>query len=351
MNISKSIVRLLCLTAVAAFILAGAAYSQDGKAKKGGYHLITKIELGGEGGWDYLYADSDGKRLYVSHGTKVEVVDTDSNKKIGEISGLKGVHGIAVAHEFGKGYISDGRDNSVVVFDLKTLKTLDTIKVGANPDCIIYDLGSKRIFAFNRGASTASAIDAATGKVSDPIALGGHPEFAASDGKGMVYVNLDDKSEIVAIDSKALIVKAHWSLAPEGEDPSGLAIDPKNHRLFAVCGNKKMVVVNTETGKVVASATTGDGTDAAGFDAKEGTAFASNGEGTLTVVGGSGDKYSVIEQVTTQRGARTMAVDTKTHKIYLATAKYGEAPAPTPERPRPRPPVLPNSFVILVYGK
>ena len=344
------VLRIAVVSAILALLSAGSVLAQNGK--KGGYHLLNTIEVGGDGGWDYLFADGDENRLYLSHGTKVEVVDTVANKKIGEIAGLKGVHGIATAHEFGKGYISDGRDNSIVVFDLKTLKTLETIKVGANPDCVIYDPATKRVFAFNRGASTASAIDAATGKVSDPIALGGHPEFAASDGKGMVYVNLDDKSEIVAIDAKTLTVKAHWSLAPEGEDPSGLAIDQKNHRLFAVCGNKKMVVVNTDTGKVIASAATGDGTDAAGFDPKEMVAFASNGEGTMTVVSEeSNTKYSVAEQVTTRQGARTMSVDTKSHKVYLATAKYGVTPAATADRPNPRPPVLPNSFVVLVYGK
>jgi YVTN family beta-propeller protein len=350
---SVHVYRFSLFTVLAALLFVGSTIAQDSSAmKKGGYHLLQKIEIGGEGGWDYLFADGDAHRLYVSHGVKVEVIDTETNKKVGEIAGLKGVHGIATAAEFGRGYISDGRDSSVVVFDTKTLKTLDTIKVGANPDCVIYDPASKRVFAFNRGASSASAIDAATGKVSAPIDLGGHPEFATSDGKGMVFVNLDDKSEVVAIDSKALTVKAHWTLAPDGEDPTGMAIDTKTHRLFIVCGNKKMVVINYDNGKVVTTAATGDGTDAAGFDPKEKVAFSSNGEGTLTVIKvDSNDKFSVAENVTTMRGARTMTVDTKTHKVYLATAQYGETPAPTKERPRPRPPVLPNSFVVLVFGK
>ena len=281
-------------------------------ASASGYHLLNKIEIGGEGGWDYLFADADAHRLYVSHGTKFEVIDTEANKKVGEITGFKGVHGAAIASEFGRGFISDGRDDSVTIFDTKTLKNIQTVKVGKNPDCIIYDPASKRVFAFNRGSSSVSAIDAKTGKVDGTIDLGGHPEFAASDGKGMVYVNLDDKSEVVPIDAKKLTANAHWSLAPEGEDPSGMAIDTKTNRLFIVCGNKKMVVVNAATGKVISAIATGAGTDAAGFDEKEKLAFASNGDGTLTVVReDSAEKFSLSENVTTQSRARTMALDTK----------------------------------------
>ena len=316
-----------------------------------GYHLLNKIEVGGEGGWDYLFDDSDAHRLYVSHATKVVVIDTDTDKVVGEIPNTNGVHGIAVAKDFGRGFVSDGRDNSVMIFDLKTLKTIDTVKVGKNPDCIIYDAASKRVFAFNRGDSTVTAIEAKDGKVAGTLDLGGHPEFATADGKGMVYVNLDDKSQIVPIDSLKLEVKNHWSVAP-GEDPSGMAIDLKTRRLFVVCGNKKMVVINADTGKVVADIPTGDGTDAAGFDPGTRMAFSSNGEGNLSIIReDSGDKFSLAENIQTQRGARTMALDAKTHKVYLATAQFGETPAPTAERPRPRPAIVPNSFVILVYGK
>lgn len=332
----------------ALFLFTLFAVAQNGK----GYHLIDKIQLGGEGGWDYIFVDSDSHRLYVSHATKVVVVDTDTDKVVGEIAGLKGIHGIATADEFGRGFISDGRDNSVVVFDTKTLKTLDTIKVGTNPDCIMYDPASKRIFAFNRGSSSATAIDAKDGKVVATFDLGGHPEFATSDRKGMVFVNLDDKSEVVAIDSQKPEVKTRWALAPEGEDPSGMAIDRKNHRLFVVCGNKKMVVLDAGSGKKLAALPIGEGVDAAGFDDNDKLAFASNGEGTLTIVTeDSKDKFSFVENVTTQRGARTMTVDHRTHKIYLPTAQFGEAPAPTPERPRPRPPMIPNTFVVLVFGQ
>ena len=328
-------------------LLAANVYAQT----PGGYRLLNRIEIGGEGGWDYLFADADAHRLYVSHSTKVVVVDTESAKVVGEIANLKGAHGTAIAEKFGRGFISDGRDNSVVIFDLKTLKTLDTVKVGKNPDCILYDAATKRVFAFNRGDSSVSAIDAKSGKVVGTMDLGGKPEFAQADGEGMIFVNLDNKSEVVAFDAKKLVVINRWAIAP-GEDNSGLAIDTKNHRLFIVCDNKKMVVMNYDTGKIVADLPIGEGTDAAGFDPNTNLAFSSNGEGNLTIVReDSKDKYSVIETVATQRGARTMTVDPKMHKIYLATAQFGETPAPTKENPRPRPALVPNSFVILVYGK
>jgi YVTN family beta-propeller protein len=335
----------LIVTLLFAFIITSAF------AQNSGYKLLGKIEIGGEGGWDYLFVDSDAHRLYVSHATKFVVVDTETDKVVGEIGGFKGVHGVAIDSDLNRGFISDGRDDSVTIFDTKTLKNIQTVKVGKNPDCVLYDSTSKRVFAFNRGGSSVTAIDAKTGKVDGTIDLGGHPEFAASDGKGMIFVNLDDKSEVVPIDAKKLVAKSHWSVSP-GEDPSGMAIDRKTKRLFIVCGNGKMVMMNYENGKIVGEAATGDGTDAAGFDDKEKLAFASNGDGTLTVINeNSADKFSVSENVKTQRGARTMALDTKTHKVYLATAQFGETPAATTENPRPRPKMLPNSFVILVYGK
>ena len=333
-------------------LFAASAHAQTPGKSTPGYHLVNKIEVGGEGGWDYVFDDSDAHRLYVSHAAKVIIIDTDTDKVVGEIAGLKGVHGIAVAKKFGLGFISDGRDNSVTIFDTKTLKTLGKANTGTNPDSIIYDPASKRVFAFNGGSKNATAINATDGTVVGTIELGGRPEFAASDEKGTVFVNLEDKSEVAAIDSKKLTVRSHWSLTPDGEEPSGMAIDRKHGRLFVVCSNKKMVVLNDESGKIITTLPIGSGVDAAGFDDKEKFAFASNGEGTLTVVReDAADKFSVAETVTTQRGARTMAVDRKTHKVYLPTAQFGEAPAPTKERPRPRPPIIPNSFVILVYGK
>jgi YVTN family beta-propeller protein len=341
---------LMPLIGVAALVTTSDARKSKSPAKAG-YHLLKKIPVGGEGGWDYLFVDSAARRLYVSRGTRVMVFDADSGATVGEIPDTPGVHGVAIADDLGRGFTSNGRDGSVTIFDSKTLKAINKVKVGTNPDCIIYDAATHRVFAFNRGSSNASAIDAKTGEVSAPIALGGHPEFAAADGKGMVFVNLDNKSEIVAIDSKKLEVKAHWPVAP-GEDPSGLAIDRKHMRLFSVCGNKKMVVVDANTGKVVADLPIGTGVDAAGFDPETNLAFSSNGEGTLTVIHqDSADKYSVVESVTTQRGARTMALDSKTHNVFLATAEFGAPPAPTPERPNPRGAMVPNSFVILVFGK
>jgi DNA-binding beta-propeller fold protein YncE len=318
---------------------------------KAGYHLLKKIEVGGEGGWDYLFVDGAARRLYVSRGTRVMVFDADTGKSVGEIPDTTGVHGVAIADDLGRGFTSNGRDGSVTIFDSKTLKTISKVKVGTNPDCIIYDPATHRVFAFNRGSSSFSAIDAKSGEAAAPVDLGGHPEFAVADGKGMVFVNLDNKSEIVAIDSRKLEVKAHWPVEP-GEDPSGLAIDRKRMRLFSVCGNKKMMVLDATTGKVVADLPIGTGPDAAGFDPETNLAFSSNGEGTLTVIHqDSADKYSVVENVTTQRGARTMAVDPKTHNVFLATAVFGAPPAPTPERPNPRGAMVPNSFVILIFGK
>ena len=340
------------------FALVGSASMSTSEAQKPstapsapGYHLLKRIEVGGEGGWDYLTVDSAARRLYVSRSTRVMVFDADTGSSVGEIPDTPGVHGIAIADDLGRGFTSNGRDGSVTIFDLKTLKPLSKVKVGTNPDCILYDPETHRVFAFNRGSSDVTAIDAKTGEVAGLIALGGHPEFGVADGKGMVFVNLDDKSEVVAIDSRKLVAKAHWSVAP-GEDPSGMAIDRKHMRLFSVCGNKKMTVMDANSGKVIADLAIGGGTDAAGFDPETNFAFSSNGEGTLTVVHqDSADKYAVVENVPTLRGARTMALDPKTHKVYLATAQFGPPPAATPERPNPRPSIVPNSFVILVFGR
>lgn len=348
---------LLCCFGLIALIAAAVAKNVSEAQKAGdlksasGYHLLKKIDVGGEGGWDYLYVDSSARRLYVSRATRVMVFDADTGKSVGEIPDTPGVHGIAIADDLGRGFTSNGREASVTIFDPKTLKAIGKVKVGTNPDCIIYDFATHRVFAFNRGSSDASAIEAKTGEVAGLIALGGHPEFAAADGKGTVFVNLDDKSEIVAIDSKKMTVKARWPIAP-GQGPSGLAIDRKHTRLFAVCANKKMIVIDANSGKVITDLPIGGGVDAAAFDPETNLAFSSNGEGTLTVVHeDSADKFSVVENVTTQRGARTMALDAKTHNVFLVTAQYGPPPAPTPERPNPRPSIVPGTFMILVFGK
>ena len=316
-----------------------------------GYKLTGSIPIGGTGGWDYLTADGENHRLYVSHAGDVEVVDLSSQKPVGKISGMNRIHGIAIANDLNTGFISDGGTNEVVLFDLKTLKVKDKVKAGTNPDGIVYDPASKRVFAFNGRSQNATAIDATTGKVAGTIALGGKPEFPVSDGKGNVYDNIEDKNEIVQIDSKTLQVKAHWSVAP-CESPSGLAIDKENRRLFAVCDEKKMAVVDADTGKVVATPEIGEGPDAAGFDPGTKLAFSSNGDGTLTVIRQNGkDDYAVAENVPTAKGARTMALDPETHKVYLSSAEYGPAPAASAQTPHPRPSVLPGSFKILVVSK
>jgi DNA-binding beta-propeller fold protein YncE len=332
-------------------LISTAAQAQQPDNAKSQFHLLRKLEIGGEGGWDYLIVDNDMRRLYVSHATRVVVIDADKGAVIGEIPNTNGVHGIAIASELGRGFTSNGRDGTATIFDLKTLKIIGQAKTGRNPDAIIYDPASRRVFAFNGASHDATAIDAESGAVAGSIELGGKPEFAVADGKGLVYVNIEDKSEVVEIDSKNLKVNARWPLAP-GEEPSGMAMDRKARRLFIVCSNKKMIVMDADKGRVITSLPIGEGVDAAAFDPEKKLVFASNGEGTLTVVRqDSADKYSVIENATTQRGARTMALDPKTHNVYLPTAQFGPPPAPTPERPHPRPSIMPGSFVILVFGK
>lgn len=315
------------------------------------YHVVGRYKLGGEGGWDYLTFDPKARRLYVSHATHVVVVDAETGAVVGDIPDTPGVHGVAVVEEAGKGYVSSGRSSTVKVFDLKTLKTLKQIPVGRNPDAIIYDDASGRVFTMNGASNDTTAIDVKTDAVAGTLALGGRPEFAVTDGQGRVFANLEDKSAIVEFDSRKLAVKADWPIAP-AEEPSGLAFDRKHRRLFSVGSNKLMAVVNADTGKVVTTVPIGSGVDAAGFDPETGLIFSSNGDGTLTVVHeDSPDKYTVVENVKTQRGARTMALDSKTHRVYLVTAEFSLPPAPTPERPRPRPSIVPDTFMLLVVGR
>jgi YVTN family beta-propeller protein len=316
------------------------------------YEVKQKYVLGGDGGWDYLTYDPAGKRLFISRGTHVMVVDPAKGSVIGDIPDTTGVHGIALAQDLGKGYTSNGRDNSVTVFDLKTLKTTTKIKInGENPDAILYDPASKRVFTFNGRSKNATAIDATKDEVVGTIPLDGKPEFAVSDGKGMVFVNIEDKSEQTQIDAKNAKVVKSWPLAP-CEEPSGLAIDQKNRRLFAGCSNKMMAVVNADTGKVVTTAPIGPGVDANGFDPETHLAFSSNGgDGTLTVVHeDSADKFTVAENAQTQKFARTMALNTTNHDVYLVTAEIEEAP-PAKEGERPRRSMKPGTFTLLVVGK
>ena len=307
------------------------------------YKVVNTWKLGGDGGWDYLTADSAGHRLFIARATRVMVIDTESGKQVGEIPDTSGVHGIALDYEIGRGFTSNGREDTVSVFDLKSLAVERKIKVGSGPDAILYDPFSKRVFTFNgKGQDrSATAIDASKGEVVGKVELGGKPEFAATDEKGTVFVNIEDTSELVAFDPQKLTVKSRWKLA-DCEEPTGLAIDRKNRRLFAGCGgNKKMAIVDADTGKVVAIPTIGEGCDATGFDAERGLAFASAGDGTITVIKEDGpDKFSVVQTVTTQKGARTMAVDAKTHQLFTVTANV------TGTRQDRK--IEPDSFVVLV---
>jgi DNA-binding beta-propeller fold protein YncE len=314
---------------------------------------VTKTyKLGGEGGWDYLTVDPDSHHLFISRSTHVMVIDADSGKSVGDIPDTPGVHGIALAKDLGRGFTSNGREGTVSIFDLKTLKLINKVQaVGDNPDAILFDPATKRVFTFNGRSGNSTSIDAASGNIVGKIELGGKPEFGVSTGEGELFVNIEDKSELVAIDPKELKVKSRWPLAP-CESPSGLAMDVKSRRLFVGCDNKMMAVVNADTGKVITTLPIGDGVDADRFDPDNNLAFASCGEGVLTVVKeDSPDKFSVVQNVKTQRGARTMGLDSKTHRVYLVTAKFGPPPAATAEQPHPRPSILPDTFEVLVVGK
>jgi outer membrane protein assembly factor BamB len=316
-----------------------------------GYKVIRTYKTGGDGGWDYLTADASARRIYISRATRVLVLDADSGKSVGEIADTPGVHGIALAPELGRGFTSNGREGTVSIFDLKTLATTGKVKAGDNPDAILFDAATSRVFTFNGRSQDSTAIDAAKGTVLGAIKLDGKPEFAVSDGRGEIFVNIEDKNELVAIDPANLEVKNKWPLAP-CESPSGLSMDKKNRRLFVGCGNKMMAVVNADTGKVIATLPIGDGVDATTFDAETGLAFASCGEGVLTVIREeSPDKFSVQENVTTRPGARTLALDAKTHNIFVVTADFGPPPPATTDNPHPRRSIVPDSFVVLVVGK
>ncbi len=333
---------------IVALIITAVALAAGGP----GYKVVTTYKVGGDGGWDYLIADAAARRLYISRATHVIVLDLDSGKTVGDIADTPGVHGIALAPELGRGFVSNGREGTVSIFDLKTLATMSKVKAGENPDAILYDPATRRVFTFNGKSQDSTAIDAAQGTVLGTIKLDGKPEFAASDGKGEIFVNIEDKSELTAIDPNKLVVKSTWPLAP-CESPSGLSMDRKHRRLFVGCDNKMMAVVNADTGKVLATPAIGDGVDATAFDEETGLAFAScGGEGVLTVVREeSQEKFSVAENVPTQAGARTMALDSKTHNVYLVTAKFGPPPVATADNPHPRRSILPDSFVVLVVSK
>jgi len=314
------------------------------------FHVQSKWTIGGEGGWDYLATDAGAHRLYVTHGTRVEVLDTNSGKLIGSIQDLQGIHGVAFDDAGKYGYISDGRAGAVVVFDRADLQKVTSIPVGTNPDGIVFEPVTKTVWAFNGRSSNVSVIDTATQKVVATIALPGKPEFPVADGKGVVFDNIESKNSVVRLDAKTKTLTATWPLT-NCESPSGLAIDTAGRRLFSVCDGKTMAVTDANTGKTLANPAIGDGPDAAGYDAARKLAFSSNGDGTLTIVDASKDTYPVLQTLTTQKGARTMSFDSATGRVYLVTAEFGPKPAATADNPRPRPAVVPGSFTVLVVGR
>lgn len=328
----------LCLAAAAVALAATPSY-----------HVITKIRIGGAGRWDYAYADSANHRLYVSHATQTEAVDTLTDKLVGTIPNTAGVHGIAVANDLGKGFTSNGQANNVTIFDLKTLKETGRVNTGQNPDAIIYEPTTHHVFTMNGRSGDSTAFDAKTGEVvTASIALGGKPEFAQVDGKGHVFVNIEDKNEIVTIDAKANTVTNRYSIAP-CDSPSGLAIDARKARLYSVCENKMMIVSDPAAGKVLASVPIGAGDDGVAFD--DGYAFAANGrDGTITMVGEtSPGKFEAVATIPTQRSARTIAADQRAHKLYLPAAEFAASGQSTEKKGRPTP--LPDSFEVLVIGR
>jgi YVTN family beta-propeller protein len=319
------------------------------QAAKGPYHVTATFAVGGEGAWDYLTLDADGTRLFVPRSTHTMVLNTKTGKPLGDIPDTQGVHGVALAADLSKGFTSNGKANSVTVFDLKDYKTLSTVKVGENPDAILFEPTTKHIFTFNGRSKDSTVIDAETLKVVGTIALGGKPEFCATDGAGKVFVNIEDTSELLRLDAKSMSVEERWKLAP-GQEPSGLAFDVAHKHLFSVCSNEKMVVIDAASGKVLATPTIGKGTDGAGFD-PAGFAIASNGDGTLTVVSTKDDKFEVVQTLPTAPRARTCAVDPKSHMLYLPTAEFEPAP-PAKEGAKPaRPTMKPGTFKIVVVSQ
>jgi hypothetical protein len=314
-------------------------------------HLIKKTVIGGEGGWDYLTVDSENRRLYVSHNKQVEVLNVDTHEKVGTIPDLQGVHGIVIVNKAGRGLTTNGRSNTATIFDLKTLKPVAELPTGKNPDAGFYDDFSDRVFVFNHSAGSVTAIDITAAKVLGTLELGGEAaEAGVSDVKGTIFVNLEDVNEVVSFDAKTLSVKNRWKLAP-GEEPTGLAIDRDSHRLFSVCHNEWMIILNSDNGEIVAKLPIGKRVDGVVFDPASKTAMTSNGEGTITVVKEvSANEFKVIQTVATAIGARTITIDPKTHHVFVSSAEYGPTPAATATTPNPRPPVVPGTFMVMELG-
>jgi YVTN family beta-propeller protein len=318
-------------------------------AAAGGYHLVKEIPVAGDGSWDYLTVDPDARRLYVSHQTQVEVLDLDSEQPVGKITDLNGVHGIAIASKLGRGFVTSGLSSTVTIFDLKTLKHLTEVPAGKSPDGVLYDSSSDRVFAFNHHGDNVTVFGASDGKIASTIELGGEPEFPVNDEKGNVWVNLENKSMLVRIDAQSLQVTGRWPTAPCVE-PASMAIDREHRRLLIGCGNQVMAVADPDTGKIITSMPIGVHVDATALDPETGLIFNAN-NGSVTVIHqDSADKYSPVETVTTKLKANTLAVDPKTHKVYLSSATV-EVPKATPENPHPAVIRAPGTFKILVLGK
>jgi len=317
-------------------------FSQD-------YHVAKKINVAGDGGWDYLAVDDINQHLFVSHGSEVNVIDLKTDKTIATIPDTKGVHGIAIANDLNKAFITDGKDNAVTIVNLQTFELIEKVAIsGQKPDAVLYDEFSHKVFTYNAKSNDATVLDAITNKVIKNIPLKGVPEFSVTNTKGLIYVNIEDKNQIKTIDTKTLEVIATWSISP-GDEPSGLAMDIETNRLFSVCGNALMIIVDASNGKIIKTLPIGEGCDGVAFDAKKKLIFSSNGSGTITEVKEeNASVFSVVETIKTQKSARTIALNKSTHQLYSSSADYGVKPEPTTENPKPRAPILPNSFSILV---
>lgn len=344
---TKTLIRIFVGACLLSSQLALSAQSSENTE----FTVVNNYSVGGEGGWDLITFDAKRHRLFISRSTHVQVIDADSGKVVGDIPGTEGVHAIALADDLNVGFTSNGKSNSVTVFDLTTLNVIETIKVsGLNPDVILYEPKSKHIFTFNGHSANATVIDAITHKEINTISLPGKPELAVSDKAGNIFVNIEDKNEIVVLDSGSNKVLKSFPLG-SGIEPTGLAIDKEHNRLFSVCANNKMEILSSETGKIVSEVDIGARPDSAAFDSSLGIAFSSNGDGTLSIVKeNDSDHFSVSQNVITQKGARTMAYDSESHRAYLVTASFGETSPATKEQPKPRPTMIPNSFVILVVS-
>jgi DNA-binding beta-propeller fold protein YncE len=339
----------LALPFAAAFLLAGLAQVPAQAADPQPYHVIARWQIGGDGGWDYLTVDGPAHRLYISRADRVEVVDTNTGKLVGTIGGMHRTHGIALDPDGRFGYITDGDGNAVIVFDRSTLATVDAIPGGNGPDGIVFEPVTHTVWAFDGHGHAATVIDAATHKVVATVPLPGKPESAAVDAQGAIFDNIEDKSEVVRIDARTKTVTATW---PAGcESPSGLAFDTAAHHLFPVCDGNKMSVIDSNTGKLAANPSIGDGPDAAGFSDAHQLAFATSGDGILSVVDASSSGFPTIESLPTQKGARTMAYEPATDRVYTVAAEFGPRPAPTAAEPKPHAPVLPGSFTVIVIGR